>query len=60
VSYEYDGAWVGESGVTARSFRVVVEAQNVSNGVIQVFGLVEQGLAMKGGEVFVEIYSEEV
>ena len=38
----------------------MVERQDIRHSVIDELGLIEQGLAMKCGEVFIEVHGEEV
>ena len=40
--------------------RVVVEGQNVSDGIVEVVGLIKQGLTVKGSDILVEVGEEEV
>ena len=46
--------------VSRDSLRVGVERQDVTDDFIEIFGLVEQGLAMKCGDVLVKIHSKEI
>ena len=38
----------------------MIEREDVCNGIVEIFGLVQKCLAVKSGEVFIEIHREEI
>lgn len=60
VAKNYDRGRVWEVAVASLTLRVRVERKDVANSLVQVFGLIKQRLAMKGGDIFIEIDCKEV
>jgi hypothetical protein len=55
-----DGAGIRELRVPSGPLRVMVERQDVCDRFIDIFGLVKEGLTMKGSHILVEIDHEKV
>ena len=60
VPNEYDRTRVWQANIASGTFGIVIEAQNICDGVIQIFRLIKQGLAVECSEVLVKVHREEV
>ena len=60
VSQDDDRCRIGQVGVSVGCSWVEVQREDVANGFVEILSLVEEGLAMEGGDVLVEVDGEEV
>lgn len=60
VAQHYHRGRVGKIRVSVGNARIEVEREDVANRLIEVFGLVEEGLPVERRDIFIEIDGEEV
>ena len=60
MTQEDDRGGVWQIGISVRLFRVVIKRKYEGDGIVEVLGLIKQSLAVKSGDIFVEIGREEV